>query len=210
MNSNSIPVDSSASPLKPSSDIHNLSGNPHSGSPQPGTSSSSNTPQLSGTPPNGTSQSSDIAPSDTIHLDSDSTSVTPSPNDSPHSLPSQPSSIQQPSGHIENLHSDTTEKQLDNPTDNDTSTAAENTVTDNVASLPTSFSTTHVTPPTRVPRKARALKQELMRDISQGNLDSFVVRESSLKRKPSGDVIVSPTSSHAAKVARAIIEGDVS
>ena len=210
MNSKSIPVDSSASPLNPSSDIHNLSGNPHSGSPQPGTSSSSNTRQLSGTPPNGTSQSSDITPSDTIHLDSDSTSVTPPPNDSPHSLPSQPSNIQQPSGHIENRHSDAAEKQLDNPTDNDTPTAAENSVTDNVASLPASFSTTHATPPTRVPRKARALKQELRRDISQGSLDSFVVRDSSLKRKPSGDVIVSPTSSHAAKVTRAILEGDVS
>ena len=210
MNSKSIPVDSSASPLNPSSDIHNLSGNPHSGSPQPGTSSSSNTPQLSGTPPNGTSQSSDIAPSDTIHLDSDSTSVTSPPNDSPHSLPSQPSNTQQPSGHIKNRHSDAAEKQLDNPTDNDTPTAAENSVTDNVASLPASFSTTHATPPTRVPRKARALKQELRRDISQGSLDSFVVRDSSLKRKPSGDVIVSPTSSHAAKVTRAILEGDVS
>ena len=210
MNSKSIPVDSSATPLNPSSDIHNLSDNPHSGSPQPGTSASSDTPQLSGTPPNGTLQSSDIAPSDTIYLDSDSTSVTPPPNDYPHSLPSQPSNIQQPSGHIENLHSDAAEKQLDNPTDNDTPTAAENTVTDNVASLPASFSTTHATPPTRFPRKARALKQELRRDISQGSLDSFVVRDSSLKRKPSGDGIVSPTSSHAAKVTRAILEGDVS
>ena len=197
--------------FNPYSDINNLSGNPHSGSPQPGTSSSSNTPQLSGTPTKDTSQSSDIAPSDTIHLDSDSTTcnVTPPPNDSPHSLPSQPSSIQQPSGHIDNIHSDTADKQLDNPTDNDTPTAAENSVTDNVASLPASFSTTHATPPTRVPSKARALKQELRRDISQGSLDSFVVRDSSLKRNPSGDVIVSPASSHAAKVTRAILEGDV-
>ena len=81
MNSNSIPVDSLAYPLKPSSDIYNLSGSPHSGSPQPGISSSSDTPQLSGTPPNGTSQSSYIAPGDTIRLDSDSTSVTPPPNE---------------------------------------------------------------------------------------------------------------------------------
>ena len=120
MNSNSIPVDSLASPLKPSSNIHNLIDNPHSSFQQPGTTSSSDTPQLSGTPLNGTSQSSDIAPGDTIHLDSDSTSVIPPPNDFSHSLPSQPSSIQQPSGHIENLHSDTAEKQLDNLTDNDT------------------------------------------------------------------------------------------
>ena len=107
-------------PLKPSSNIHNLIGNPHSSFQQPDTTSSSDTPQLSGTPLNGTSQSSDIAPGDTIHLDSDSTSVIPPPNDFSHSLPSQPSSIQQPSGHIENLHSDTAEKQLDNLTDNDT------------------------------------------------------------------------------------------
>ena len=210
VNSDLIPIDSTASPLKPSSDIHNLGGSPRSSSPQPGTSSSSDTPQLSATPPNGTSQSSDIAPGDNIHLDSDSTRVTPPPNDSPHSLPSQPSSIQQPSGHIENLHSDTAEKQLVNPTVSDTQTVAENTGIENVLSPPASLSTAHATPPIRVPRKTRALKQELRRDISQGNLDSFVVRDSSLKRKPSGDVIVSPSSSHAAKVTRAIVEGDVS
>ena len=181
-----------------------------SSSPQPGTSSSSDTPQLSATPPNGTSQSSDIAPGDNIHLDSGSTRVTPPPNDSPHSLPSQPSSIQQPSGHIENLPSDTAEKQLVNPTVSDTQTVAENAGIENVPSPPASLSTAHATPPIRVPRKTRALKQELRRDISQGNLDSFVVRDSSLKRKPSGDVIVSPSSSHAAKVTRAIVEGDVS
>ena len=210
VNSYSIPIDSTASPLKPSSDIHNLGGSPRSSSPQPGTSSSSDTPQLSATPPNGTSQSSDIAPGDNIHLDSDSTRVTPPPNDSPHSLPSQPSSIQQPSGHIENLPSDTAEKQLVNPTVSDTQTVAENAGIENVPSPPASLSTAHATPPIRVPRKTRALKQELKRDISQGNLDSFVVRDSSLKRKPSGDVIVSPSSSHAAKVTRAIVEGDVS
>ena len=76
VNSDLIPIDSTASPLKPSSDIHNLGGSPRSSSPQPGTSSSSDTPQLSVTPPNGTSQSSDIAPGDNIHLDSDSTRVT--------------------------------------------------------------------------------------------------------------------------------------
>ena len=81
VNSYFIPIDSTASPLKPSSDIHNLGGSPRSSSPQPGTSSSSDTPQLSATPPNGTSQSSDIAPGDNIHLDSDSTRVTPPPND---------------------------------------------------------------------------------------------------------------------------------
>ena len=42
------------------------------------------------------------------------------------------------------------------------------------------------TAPTRAPRKARALKPELRRVISQGSLDRFLVRDS-LKRKPSGD-----------------------
>ena len=108
------------------------------------------------------------------------------------------------------LPSDTAEKQLVNPTVSDTQTVAENAGIENVPSPPSSLSTAHAIPPIRVPRKTRALKQELRRDISQGNLDSFVVRDSSLKRKPSGDVIVSSSSSHAAKVTRAIVEGDVS
>ena len=60
-------------------------------------------------------------------------------------------------------------------------------------------------PPTGhpAPRKSRSLKPELRRNLSQGSLDSFVVsRESSLKRKPSGDVTVSPSSDHATKVSR--------
>ena len=66
------------------------------------------------------------------------------------------------------------------------------------------------TAPTRAPHKARALKPELRRVISQGSLDRFVVRDSSLKRKPSGDATVSPTSGHVAKAIRANYENDVS
>ena len=60
-------------------------------------------------------------------------------------------------------------------------------------------------PPTGhpAPRKSRSLKPELRRNLSQGSLDSFVVsRESSSKRKPRGDVTVSPSSHHATKVSR--------
>ena len=56
-------------------------------------------------------------------------------------------------------------------------------------------------------RKSRSLKPELRRNLSQGSLDSFVIsRESSSKRKPSGDVTVSPSSDHATKVSRS--DGD--
>ena len=52
-------------------------------------------------------------------------------------------------------------------------------------------------------RKSRSLKPELRRNLSQGSLDTFVIsRESSSKRKPSGDVTVSPSSDHATKVSR--------
>ena len=52
-------------------------------------------------------------------------------------------------------------------------------------------------------RKSRTLKPELRRNLSQCSLDSFLVRDSSLKRKPidSGD-IVSPTTSHVVKATR--------
>ena len=52
-------------------------------------------------------------------------------------------------------------------------------------------------------RKSRSLKPELRRNLSQSSLDSYLVsRESSTKRKPSGDVTVSPSSDHVTKVSR--------
>ena len=86
----------------------------------------------------------------------------------------------------------------------------ENIDTDCDVLSPALFSVTNPPTLTRVPRKPRVLKQELRRNISQANLDSFVVRDSSLKRKPSGDVIVSPSSSHVDKTTKADDEDDVS
>ena len=86
----------------------------------------------------------------------------------------------------------------------------ENIDTDCDVLSPALFSVTNLPSPTRVPRKPSVLKQELRCNISQANLDSFVVRESSLERKPTGDVIVSPSSSHVDKATRADGKDDVS
>ena len=77
-----------------------------------------------------------------------------------------------------------------------------NTDADDDVLPPTLFSTMGPKPPIRLPRKSRSLSMELRRNINQGNLDTFVVRDSSMKRKPSGDAIVSPTSDHVAKAIR--------
>ena len=81
-------------------------------------------------------------------------------------------------------------------------TSKENTDTNDDVLPPVLFSTMSPKPPTRLPRKSRSISKDLRRNISQGNLDSFVVRDSSMKRKPSGDAIVSPTSDHVAKSIR--------
>ena len=81
-------------------------------------------------------------------------------------------------------------------------TLKENTDADDDVLPPTLFSTMSPKPPTRLPRKPRSLSKVLRRNINQGNLDTFVVRDSSMKRKPSGDAIVSPTSDHVAKAIR--------
>ena len=96
------------------------------------------------------------------------------------------------------------------PTNTSCDEKTENIDTDCDVLSPALFSVTNPVTPTRVPRKPRVLKKELRRNISQANLDSFVVRDSSLKRKPSGDVIVSPASSHVDKATRADDEDDVS
>ena len=69
------------------------------------------------------------------------------------------------------------------------------------------FSATNEQPigatPTATPRRNRSLKLNQRRNLSQGSLDSFLMaRDSSLKRKPSGDVIISPTSDHVTKMTR--------
>ena len=57
--------------------------------------------------------------------------------------------------------------------------------------------------PTATPRRNRSQKHSLRHNLSQGSLDSFfMTRDSSLKRKPSGDVIISPTSDHFTKMIR--------
>ena len=57
--------------------------------------------------------------------------------------------------------------------------------------------------PTATPRRNRSLKLNQRRNLSQGSLDSFLMaRDSSLKRKPSSDVIISPTSDHVTKMTR--------
>ena len=81
-------------------------------------------------------------------------------------------------------------------------TPKENTDADDDVLPPTLFSTMGPKQPIRLPRKSRSLSKELRRNINQGNLDTFVVRDSSMKRKPSGDAIVSPTSDHVAKAIR--------
>ena len=96
------------------------------------------------------------------------------------------------------------------PTTTSCDEKTENIDTDCDVLSPALFSVTNPPTLTRVPRKPRVLKQEPRRNISQANLDSFVVRDSSLKRKPSGDVIVSPSSSHVDMATKADGEDDVS
>ena len=87
-------------------------------------------------------------------------------------------------------------------TSSDILSVAEKTGTQCDELAPALMTASNPTAPCRIPRKPRALKPELRRKISQGKLDNFVVRESSLKRKPSGDVIVSPSSGHVDKATR--------
>ena len=107
----------------------------------------------------------------------------------------------------------TTQKSADPTTSTSSSTSATNAGAENIdhmdceaistASISATDKQSTGTTPTATPRRNRSLKHHLRRDLSQGSLDSFfVTRDSSLKRKPSGDVIISPTSDHVTKMTR--------
>ena len=112
----------------------------------------------------------------------------------------------------------TTQKSADPTTSTSSFTSATNAGAENIdhmdceaistASISATDKQSTGTTPTATPRRNRSLKHHLRQDLSQGSLDSFFVTwDSSLKRKPSGDVIISPTSDHVTKMTRSD-EGD--
>ena len=103
----------------------------------------------------------------------------------------------------DNVHVLTTQKSADPTTSTSSSTSATNACPENIdhmdceatssASISATNNQSTGTTPTATPRRNRSLKHNLRRNLSQSSLDSFVMtRGSSLKRKPSGDVIISP------------------